>query len=134
VTQAEILTAAATKAQELNLPWYAGNVRVARPPLGRITGVLEVTSVNPVDNVTLVLRVREATGEVWPVRARYAASTFQPNWAFFVRRVAWGVVFGVVGFFVLRSWAEAALIVAVLLAIAIALVAAVFSVRFEEVQ
>jgi hypothetical protein len=125
---------AGSKARELNLPWDAGRVSVKRPVLGALLGVWIVTSTSPLEggDVTAVIRVNERTSTATPVRVRYRRSERGGSLWFFSGQVAIGVPVAVLVFLGTTRLLGVSVFLAVILAIAWAFLAMVFTVRFRK--
>jgi len=132
-THARVAALATAKANELNWPWDPNALTIKRPPLG-LAGVWRVSSYYEPDNATATLIVNEKTGTVLPHGVVYRKpGAAIKDWAFFARRVAFGVAGAALAYVIATRLAGVSVLMSMPIALAAGLAAAVVSIRFEKI-
>jgi hypothetical protein len=136
VANERVRALAEEKARELNMPWDAARVYVKRPLLGALLGTWRVTSISTEagSEVVAVVLVNERTATATPVRARYhrGGGSGGGSATFFGGQLVVGVLVGVLVFVATTRLLGLSTILGAVSAIAWALLAMVYTVRFRR--
>jgi hypothetical protein len=124
---------ATAKAGELNLPWDSNALTLTRPLFGW-RGGWRVSSYYAPENVTTTLYVNVRTGSVTPRNVVYRLREPQnKDWAFFARRLLFGVAGAVSVYLIASRGAELQAPIAVPAAALGGMLTALFSIKLEKI-